>query len=209
MERDEHALRRKCEDLRLTLENRTRELAQSQELYSKLKQRVLLGQTQEIPPSVARARTPLQAPRSVDASHGQAQSQLPRPVLPVGARTGAPSYFPASPGFSKTQPVPAALVEWNRPAFSQRTVFPACTSEVTAKLFRNRGARYAIRPLAPQKSQIPSIRIDTPSWGWDNNICPRLRPISSDGQRLSHECHWRHQGLFGDKRGRCWLETSR
>ncbi len=132
MEREEQALRRKCEDLRLTLENRTRELSQSQELYSKLKQRVLMSQAQELPPSVARSRTPIQAPGSGDGGHGPAQSQLPRPIMPVSAPTGAPNYFPASPAYAKAQPSSAALVEWNKPsAFSQRTAFPYFTSEAT------------------------------------------------------------------------------
>jgi len=128
MERDENALRRKCEDLRLTLESRTRELSQSQELYSKLKQRVLSSQTQEVPPSVSRSRTPIQAPPTGDAGHGQTKSQLPRPVLSMGARAGTSNYFPASPRHSKTQPISGALMEWNRPVFSQRTVCLGFTS---------------------------------------------------------------------------------
>ncbi|KAH6631915.1 hypothetical protein F5144DRAFT_235521 [Chaetomium tenue] len=113
MEREEHTLRRQCEDLRLTLENRTRELSQSQELYSKLKRRVLLGQTQDTPPSVLRSRTPVQPAATGDTGHGQAQSQLPRSILPVGARTGATNYFPASPGYSKPQNS-ASLMDWNQ-----------------------------------------------------------------------------------------------
>jgi E3 ubiquitin-protein ligase CCNP1IP1 len=123
MEREEHTLRRKCEDLRLTLDSRTRELSQSQELYSKLKQRVLLSQNQEIPPSVSASRSPMQAAGSVDAGQGQAHSQLPRPVLPVGARTGVSNYFPASPGYSKPQPSSTAIVEWNKPVFTQRRCY--------------------------------------------------------------------------------------
>ncbi|KAL2267724.1 hypothetical protein VTJ83DRAFT_5001 [Remersonia thermophila] len=48
MECEEHALRRQCEELRLTLESRTRELSQAQELYRKLKQKVLSGQAPEV-----------------------------------------------------------------------------------------------------------------------------------------------------------------
>ncbi|KAL2127680.1 hypothetical protein VTI74DRAFT_10318 [Chaetomium olivicolor] len=118
MEHEEHALRRKCEDLRLTLENRTRELSQSQELYSKLKQRVLLSQTQEIAPSIARSQTPVQRVVTADIGHGNTQSQLPRPVMPVGAKAGVSDYFPVSPGYSKSQTAPAALVESNKPSFS-------------------------------------------------------------------------------------------
>ena len=129
MEREEHALRRQCEDLRLTLDNRTRELSQSQELYSKLKQRVLLNQTQEAPPSVSRSRTPLRAHGTTDAGHREAQSQLPRPVMPIGAKAGVSNYFPASPGYSKTQPSSAALVEWNKPTLSQREGCPTLSLE--------------------------------------------------------------------------------
>jgi E3 ubiquitin-protein ligase CCNP1IP1 len=127
MEREEHTLRRKCEDLRLTLDNRTRELSQSQELYSKLKQRVLLSQNQEIPTSVSTSRSPMQAVGSVDAGQGQAHSQLPRPVLPVGARTGVSNYFPASPGYSKPQPSSTTIVEWNKPVFTQRRCYSVFT----------------------------------------------------------------------------------
>ncbi|KAL2016154.1 hypothetical protein VTK56DRAFT_4122 [Thermocarpiscus australiensis] len=119
MEREEHNLRRKCEDLRLTLENRTKELAQSQELYTKLKQRVLLSQSQDIPSGVWRSRTPAQA-GALDAGHTQAHSQIPRPVMPVSARAGASTFFPTSPGYANTQPSSTSLVEWNKPAFSQR-----------------------------------------------------------------------------------------
>ncbi|KAL2120807.1 hypothetical protein VTJ04DRAFT_4834 [Mycothermus thermophilus] len=105
MEREEHALRRKCEELRLTLENRTRELSQSQELYSKLKQRVLFGQTQEVPPSLVRAQTPLPPAAPVDSDQRTSQQQPGRPVPPPTTRVATSNYFPASPGYSTTQPV--------------------------------------------------------------------------------------------------------
>ncbi|KAK3904077.1 hypothetical protein C8A05DRAFT_14020, partial [Staphylotrichum tortipilum] len=128
-EREEHALRRKCEDLRLTLESRTRELSQSQELYSKLKQRVLHSQAHEVPPSVSRSRTPIQPADVANPRQGQAQSQLPRPVLPVAARSGASSYFPASPTCAKARPASAALPEWNRPCADHlRAEVPATPS---------------------------------------------------------------------------------
>ncbi|KAK4238180.1 hypothetical protein C8A03DRAFT_44049 [Achaetomium macrosporum] len=127
MEREEYALRRKCEELRLALEDRTKELSQSRELYSKLKHRVLLNQTQDIAPSLARSQTPVQTGTALDASRGHTQSQLPRPVMPVAARTGVSSYFPASPGYSKTQPSSNDRLEWNKPALSHSTV-PATPS---------------------------------------------------------------------------------
>ncbi|KAK4134206.1 hypothetical protein BT67DRAFT_497117 [Trichocladium antarcticum] len=129
MEREEHGLKRTCEDLRLTLDSRTRELSQSQELYSKLKQRVLLNQTQNLAPGVSRSRTPVQGGGPFDAGRGHSQSQLPRPVLPPGTTraTAAASYFPASPGYPKSHSGPSTLVEWNKPAISQPDV-PATPS---------------------------------------------------------------------------------
>jgi E3 ubiquitin-protein ligase CCNP1IP1 len=113
METEEQALRRKYEDLRVTLENRTRELSQFQELYSKLKQRVIGS-------GIPRSHTPVQGAAAVDPTHGRAQSQLPRPIMPLGARTGVPNYFPASPGYPKSQPNLNAVAQWNKPAFAQR-----------------------------------------------------------------------------------------
>ncbi|SPQ20007.1 50fc2991-50e5-44a9-8cf7-a27fee9fcc6f [Thermothielavioides terrestris] len=112
METEEQALRRKYEDLRVTLENRTRELSQFQELYSKLKQRVIGS-------GIPRSHTPVQGAAAVDPTHGRAQSQLPRPIMPLGARTGVPNYFPASPGYPKSQPNLNAVAQWNKPAFAQ------------------------------------------------------------------------------------------
>ncbi|AEO55193.1 hypothetical protein MYCTH_2050486 [Thermothelomyces thermophilus ATCC 42464] len=120
MEREEHSLKRQCEGLRLALESRSRELAQFQELYSKLKQRVLHGQAQEVPPSVLRSRTPIRAPGAAPESHNRTQPQLGRPTMPASVRTEIPNYFPASPGFPETQPRSEALVEWNTPEIPQR-----------------------------------------------------------------------------------------
>jgi hypothetical protein len=120
MEREEHALRRKCEELRLTLENRTRELSQSQELYSKLKQRVLFGQTQEVPPSLVRAQTPLPPAALVDSDQRTSQQQPGRPVPPPTTRVATSNYFPASPGYSATQPVASALATSGMPLSSHR-----------------------------------------------------------------------------------------
>lgn len=125
MEREEHSLRRKYEDLRLTLDTRTRELAQSQELYAKLKQRVLLSQAQDIGPGLSRTQTPIQRAGALDTSHGHAPSQLPRPVMSMGTRGGGVStYFPDSPGYSKNKSGTATLVGWNKPAPSQRKGSP-------------------------------------------------------------------------------------
>ncbi|KAL2175580.1 uncharacterized protein P884DRAFT_310936 [Thermothelomyces heterothallicus CBS 202.75] len=121
MEREEHSLKRQCEGLRLALESRSRELAQFQELYSKLKQRVLHGQAQEVPPSVLRSRTPIQAPGAAPESHNnRTQPQLGRPTMPSSIRTEIPNYFLASLGFPETQPRSEALVEWNTPEIPRR-----------------------------------------------------------------------------------------
>ncbi|KAK4245473.1 hypothetical protein C7999DRAFT_16314 [Corynascus novoguineensis] len=103
MEQEEHSLRRQCEELHLTLESRTRELSQSKELYSKLKQRVLRNQTQEVPPSLLRSRTRIQAIGAADAARAQAHSQLAHPAKPAGVRTAVPNHYSASPGTSKTR----------------------------------------------------------------------------------------------------------
>ncbi|KAL2258166.1 hypothetical protein VTK26DRAFT_8639 [Humicola hyalothermophila] len=116
MEREEQSLKRTCEDLRLTLEARTRELSQSQELYSKLKQRVLHSQNRGISPGILRSRTPLQGGPVVDGTGGHPQSQLPRPVMPAGIRSSASNYFPASPNCSKMQLTSTTLHDWNKPA---------------------------------------------------------------------------------------------
>lgn len=129
MEREEHTLRRTCEDLRLTLENRTKELSQSQELYSKLKQRVLLRQAQEMPPGVSRSHAPLQAAGAVDAGQAQIHSQPHQPVQSIGTRTGMPNYFPGSPNYSKTQPTATTLIDWDKPGFSQRRAYFTFNSE--------------------------------------------------------------------------------
>ncbi|KAK4126077.1 hypothetical protein N657DRAFT_654535 [Parathielavia appendiculata] len=141
MEVEEQSLKRRYEQLRVTLENRTKELSQSQELYSKLKQRVLLSQTMEVPPSVSKSRTPMRAAGIADPGHGQTQSQLPRPVASVSARGGPPEYFPASPKYAKTQPKSTALTEWNKPTTSQHT-------------------SYAIQQLASQKPSVISLHVN-------------------------------------------------
>ncbi|KAH6635234.1 hypothetical protein B0J18DRAFT_41408 [Chaetomium sp. MPI-SDFR-AT-0129] len=114
MEREEHDLRRQCEELRLTLENRTRELTQSQELYSKLKQRVLIGQSQQTPPGAPRSQTPMRPHDTIASTHVQV------PQLPISAQhanhgLGRPNYFPASPGQPRAQTRSNLIADWNRP----------------------------------------------------------------------------------------------
>ena len=161
MERDEHSLKRTCEDLRHTLDTRTRELSQSQELYSKLKQRVLLNQTQDMAPGVSRSRTPVQGGGTFDASRGHTQSQLPRPVMPQGARVAATSYFPASPGYSKSKPGSATLVEWNQPALSQRRCCSSIQLETSALMWREQvyPLRHPITCLSEILARWPSHQL--------------------------------------------------
>lgn len=131
MEREEQSLKRTCEDLRLTLETRTRELGQSQELYTKLKQRVL-SQNQDINPGLSRSQTPIQGGAALDTARNHVQSQLPRPVMPAGVRADVSNNFPPSPGYSKTQPTSTTLVEWSKPALSQSMCYehPAGVKEL-------------------------------------------------------------------------------
>ncbi|KAK4109902.1 hypothetical protein N656DRAFT_791442 [Canariomyces notabilis] len=119
MEREEDSLRRKCEELSFALTNRTKELAQSQELYSKLKQRAL-SQNQNISPGISGSRSPLRTGSATETNYRHSQTQLPRPIMPVGSKVGASNYFPTSPKSSTTQPNSTAIVEWNKPRFSQR-----------------------------------------------------------------------------------------
>jgi hypothetical protein len=74
----------------------------------------------------------LRAGGVADPSHEQMQSQLPRPVAPVGTRGGGPNYFPASPRYAKTQPSSTALLEWNKPAVSQRMISQCSTQRQPA-----------------------------------------------------------------------------
>ncbi|KAK3688453.1 hypothetical protein B0T22DRAFT_535637 [Podospora appendiculata] len=57
MELEEQGLRRKCEDLRLSVAEKNKKLAQSQELYNKLKRRLSKPQSQYLP-SQRRGMTP-------------------------------------------------------------------------------------------------------------------------------------------------------
>lgn len=120
MEREECSLKRQCEDLQLALEGRTRELAQFQELYGKLKQRVLHSQAHDLPPGALRSRTPIQALGVVPESHARTQPQLDHPTMPTSVKTVIPDYFPASPGCPEARPRSEALVEWNTSAIPQR-----------------------------------------------------------------------------------------
>lgn len=123
MELEENGLRRRIEELRHALSARTKELAQSQELYSKLKQRALLSQAQDVSSSVLESRTSVQADATIDASYRQPHTQPPRPGVPTAGRSGVSNYFPASPKYHSTQPGPTGLVEWDKPRLTQRKCF--------------------------------------------------------------------------------------
>ena len=121
LEHREQALVRKCEDLRHSLSEKTKELSRSQELYSKLKQRVLLDR----PPGSAivgnsshlRAPTPNSPNVREGPIHPGAygrQPHIPGQSAPIAGGAPAPDYFPASPRYTKAQTGPATLVGWTR-----------------------------------------------------------------------------------------------
>jgi hypothetical protein len=126
MEHREQALLRKCEDLRHSLGEKTRELSRAQELYSKLKQRVLLdrspgsaaGQNENLrsPPVQTIRDHPLQPP-----AYGR---QVLSRTVPLGGGAAVPDYFPSSPMYTKSQIGPGTLAGWSKPAVPHgRTTF--------------------------------------------------------------------------------------
>ncbi|KAK5657721.1 hypothetical protein OQA88_2793 [Cercophora sp. LCS_1] len=121
MELREQALLQKCEDLRTSLSEKTKELARSQDLYGMLKQRVLLNQS---PGSAAGLRSSKAAPAPGSPSipdpprHSGAYSHRPLGGgIPesVGNRKAAPKYFPNSPNCTNPPTGPAPLSGWNKP----------------------------------------------------------------------------------------------
>jgi len=125
MEREERELKQTCEELRKTLETRSRELEQSQELYTKLKQRILQGhqqqpkQQQPIPPTTPSSHTLFQTSNSPDPGRGHDQAPLARPLFSGGTRATS-NYFPTSPRNTRPELSSTALVGWSKPAFPQR-----------------------------------------------------------------------------------------
>ncbi|KAK1836629.1 hypothetical protein QBC39DRAFT_296795 [Podospora conica] len=121
MELREQGLIRKCEDLRLNLADKASELCRSQELYNKLKQRVLLEQS----PISAGVRPSKPAPTAPSPNFGNKRThslayahQTNAPVIGMPGSTQVTDYFPESPSYSKIQANQANLgvVGWNNPA---------------------------------------------------------------------------------------------
>lgn len=121
MELREQGLIRKCEDLRLNLADKASELCRSQELYNKLKQRVLLEQS---PGSAGGVRPSKSAPTAPSPNFGTKRAhplayahQANAPVIGMASNTQVTDYFPESPSYSKIQANQAnvGVVGWSNP----------------------------------------------------------------------------------------------
>lgn len=121
MELREQGLIRKCEDLRLNLADKASELCRSQELYNKLKQRVLLEQS---PGSAGGVRPSKSAPTAPSPNFGNKRAhplsythEATAPVISMASNTQVTDYFPESPSYSKIQANQAnvGVVGWNNP----------------------------------------------------------------------------------------------
>jgi hypothetical protein len=125
MEREERELKQTCEELRKTLKTRTRELEQSQELYTKLKHRVLRGdqqqpqQQQPIPPTAPSSSTPFQTSNSPGLGQGHAQVSFSPPLFSGGIHATS-NGFPTSPRNTRPEPSSTALLGRNKSALPQR-----------------------------------------------------------------------------------------
>ncbi|KAK3379891.1 hypothetical protein B0T24DRAFT_663978, partial [Lasiosphaeria ovina] len=130
METEQQELRRSCEDLRLTLSDKKNELMRSQELYNKLKKRVLLDQTSNNAPDVGRVRPATETESRPYSSLYSQQSQGPLRIMPGSERDAVPNYFPttpnfpAAPSFPRVQSGPKALIGWDKPAPTQQISSP-------------------------------------------------------------------------------------
>lgn len=103
MELEEQGLRRKCEDLRRTLAEKSKKLEQAQELYNKLKQKVLLSQPANAPVDVMSSRM------GSEASRYGVQGQNP---AGIGSRT---NYFPDDSRSSRRHSGSDSVDNWNKP----------------------------------------------------------------------------------------------
>ncbi|KAK0645612.1 hypothetical protein B0T16DRAFT_329143 [Cercophora newfieldiana] len=129
LEQREQALVRKCEDLRHSLSEKTKELSRSQELYSKLKQRVLLDRSPGSAAGQNHKPRPGPVQNILDSSlHTGAYGRQPQfsgPHAPLGGGNAVPDYFPTSPNYTKAQAGPSAHVGWARPVASQGNMSPS------------------------------------------------------------------------------------
>ncbi|KAK0714951.1 hypothetical protein B0H67DRAFT_229613 [Lasiosphaeris hirsuta] len=128
----EQGLVRKCNDLRAALAYKNNELTRSRDLYKKLKQKVLLGQSPGAAPRgmLSNAAVEVDIPGSRDRFSGsgmyEQQPHIPNRVLPVGSRDTVPNYFP-SPDYPNPQASSASTVGWSKSMASHvsRTGTPA------------------------------------------------------------------------------------
>lgn len=103
MELEEQGLRRKCEDLRRTLAEKSKKLEQAQELYNKLKQKVLLSQPANDPADVMGSRI------GPETNRYDLQGQNSGGI---GSRT---NYFPDDSRSSRRHSGSESLDNWNKP----------------------------------------------------------------------------------------------
>src|SRR4051794_21334185 len=132
MEQREQAIIRKCEDLRHSLSEKSTELSRSQELYSKLKHRVLQDQSPGSavgvgiqPPNLraVAAQNNIRDNAIRQSSYGR-QGQIPGHTASVGAGGPVPDYFPSSPKYPKA----SNAVGWSRPAATHGLYTSTCLS---------------------------------------------------------------------------------
>lgn len=107
MELEEQGLRRKCEELRRTLTEKSKKLDQAQELYNKLKQKVLLSQPANDPTGVRGSRL------GSDVSRYDLQGQN---ADGIGSRT---NYFPDDSRSSRRNSGSETMGGWTKPVEPQ------------------------------------------------------------------------------------------
>jgi hypothetical protein len=130
MEQREQALIRKCEDLRHSLSEKSKELSRAQELYSKLKHRVLQDQSPGSAVGVGIQPPNLRAVAAQNNMRDNAihqpgygrQGQIPTHTASVGVGAAVPDYFPSSPKYPKA----SNAVGWSRPAATHGLYTPIC-----------------------------------------------------------------------------------
>lgn len=103
MELEEQGLRQKCEDLRRTLAEKSKKLEQAQELYNKLKQKVLLSQPANDPADVMGSRLG----SNTDRYDLQGQN--------AGGIGPTTNYFPDDSRSSRRHSGSGSVDSWNKP----------------------------------------------------------------------------------------------
>ncbi|KAL0471855.1 hypothetical protein QR685DRAFT_570584 [Neurospora intermedia] len=107
IELEEQGLRRKCEDLRRTLTEKSKKLEQAQELYNKLKQKVLLSQPANDPADVMGSRLG----SNTDRYDLQGQN--------AGGIGPTTNYFPDDSRPSRRHSGSGSVDNWNKPMETQ------------------------------------------------------------------------------------------